>query len=108
VARLRPSFNLPNIFRILLVITFFINDKSPYLTISINGLKVSGNLSINQHKLSLSLKVLWLGKTLYLWGLISESLPPSPGRDQHRGIFPDRLLGAINTGGIFADRSLTW
>ncbi|HEY9813165.1 MAG TPA: hypothetical protein V6D31_06470 [Candidatus Sericytochromatia bacterium] len=28
-------------------------------------------------------------------GLIVEGLPPSPGRDRHRGIFADRLLGAI-------------
>jgi hypothetical protein len=31
-------------------------------------------------------------------GLILETLSPSPDRDRHRGIFPDRLLGAINIG----------
>jgi hypothetical protein len=41
----------------------------------------------------------WISEpTLYLWGEILEGLPPSPGRERHRGIFPDRLLGAINTG----------
>jgi len=31
-------------------------------------------------------------------GMILETLFPSPDRDRHRGIFPDRLLGAINIG----------
>jgi hypothetical protein len=31
-------------------------------------------------------------------GGIVEGLPPSPGRDRHRGIFPHRLLDAINIG----------
>jgi hypothetical protein len=31
-------------------------------------------------------------------GMIVETLSPSPDRDRHQGIFPDRLLGAINTG----------
>ena len=31
-------------------------------------------------------------------GMIVETLSPSPDRDRHRGIFPDRLLGAINIG----------
>jgi len=30
-------------------------------------------------------------------GFIIEGLSPSPGRDRHRGIFPNRLLGALNT-----------
>jgi len=44
------------------------------------------------HKLTLGLELLWLGKTLYLLGSILEGLP--------------RLLGMIDTGGIFADRLL--
>ena len=30
--------------------------------------------------------------------MILDSLSPSPEHDRHRGFFPDRLLGAINTG----------
>jgi len=47
-----------------------------------------------EHKLSLDLELLWLGRTLYLLEEIVEGLP--------------RLLGVIDTGGIFADKSLVW
>jgi hypothetical protein len=33
--------------------------------------------------------------TVNFWEEIVECLSPSPGRDQHRGIFADRLLGGI-------------
>jgi hypothetical protein len=48
------------------------------------------------HILTLALKVLQLGKTDFI--PIREDRrgsAPSPGRDRHRGIFADRLLGAI-------------
>ena len=63
-------------------------------------MRLGGDMSISQlehgsaearsayrHLLTLGLKGLGLGRTLYLWGVILEGLP--------------RLLGAINTGGIF-------
>jgi hypothetical protein len=40
----------------------------------------------------------WDGQTIHYQRKIVEGLSPSPGHDRHRGIFPDRLLGAINTG----------
>ena len=55
--RLKPSFNLPTISCILLVITFFINDQYPYLTIPVNGIKVSGNFFNKPKYLDPKLKI---------------------------------------------------